>query len=429
MRERLAWFIRLRWWAAGGIVAGGAGICAWTGTIRAAPVCAVGLGVGLYNGLFIALYRHLRRQGVGVDAYRRFAFLQMGADWLALVVLLCLSGGIQSALAPAFGFHLIIGALLLSGRACYALAGIGTGVLGALAALEIFGLSAPTLLPTQTVWEASGTAAILLRWGALGGAFYVMTYLTASIAERLREKELELNALHEEKVWFMRTTTHQLRAPLATIQGLLEALPFAGPLSDKQSGLIDRCIARIQEPLYLIHDLLELSSAQRLPAEQKPEHVALLECLEGVLETARARAETKGVRFEIEARGAPAVVFAQPEDMRRIFSNLLDNAVKYTPAGGQVTFSVEMQSSGLNATICDTGIGIGKEDQEKIYDEFFRTEGAKATGEMGTGLGLSIVKQLVTRWGGQLRLESEPGKGSRFEVWLPAQGRDARHNL
>lgn len=429
VRERLAWFIRLRWLAALGIAMGGAIVCVWTESLHAMPVCAVGLGVGLYNGFFVALYNRLRRCATTADQYRRFALWQMGADWLALAVLLCLSGGIQSAIAPAFVFHLIIGGLLIPGRACYALACIGTGVLGALALFEIAGVHLPTFLPPQTMWEASGAAAVVLRWAALGSAFLITAYLTVSISERLREKERELKALHEEKVWFMRTTTHQLRAPLAAIYGLLEALPFAGPLSEKQTALVERCVARLKEPLDMIHDLLELAALQRPTPEQQAQPIALFECLAGVLETTRTRAEAKHIQLVVNAPNKVITVFSLPEDVRRIFSNLLDNAVKYTPVGGRVTFGAHLEGGWVRTCVCDTGIGIEKEDRERIFKDFFRSEKAKATGELGTGLGLSIVKQLVARWGGELRLESEPGKGSQFEVWLPALEKGAGRNL
>jgi signal transduction histidine kinase len=105
--------------------------------------------------------------------------------------------------------------------------------------------------------------------------------------------------------------------------------------------------------------------------------------------------------------------------MERIFSNLLDNAVKYTPRGGSVSFEIAYDDGTVHAMISDTGIGVDAADQERIFDGFFRTQAAKNSGEMGTGLGLSIVKNLVDRYGGKLELVSAAGKGARFIITLP----------
>ena len=110
--------------------------------------------------------------------------------------------------------------------------------------------------------------------------------------------------------------------------------------------------------------------------------------------------------------------------MSRIFSNLLDNAVKYTPSGGRVSFHVEAQEDRVRIEVADTGIGISEADQDRVFGGFYRTEAAKETGEVGTGLGLSIAKQLVERWKGTIELQSAPGEGSRFIVTLPAARSD-----
>lgn len=234
----------------------------------------------------------------------------------------------------------------------------------------------------------------------------------------------DLRAFSEEKAWFARVTVHQFRAPLAAIQGLVDALPYAGSISDKQSELIGRCRRRVDDLLDTVRDLLDLASGQRLVRAEQAESVNLLEALESVLETVRERAQNKGVHLTLDVTGDKTRVLAQAEDIRRIFSNLLDNGVKYTPSGGSVNFRVTRGESIIQAEVADTGIGISPADQGRVFDGFYRTEAARATGESGTGLGLSIVKQLVDRWGGRLELHSEPGQGARFVVTLPSVHED-----
>jgi signal transduction histidine kinase len=230
----------------------------------------------------------------------------------------------------------------------------------------------------------------------------------------------ELQALSEERAWFARVTHHQLRAPLAAVQGMLDALRYAGPLSDKQGDLVERGRRRVREMLELIRDLLDLAAAQRPRPDQAAAAVPLLDSLARTLETVRDRAAHKGVLVQLDLPDPEVAVLAEAGDVDRVFANLLDNAVKYTPRGGSVTFAARRDGDRVEATVSDTGIGIVAEDQERIFGGFYRSQAAKESGEVGTGMGLSIVRQLVQRWGGELTLSSASGEGSRFTVRLPA---------
>jgi len=229
----------------------------------------------------------------------------------------------------------------------------------------------------------------------------------------------DLQSLNEQRVWFARMTHHQLRTPLAAIRAILDALPYAGELNEKQRELIERCSRRVQDAFDTIRDLLDLAAAQRPLEERPPEAVDFKKSLKDAVESARERAGEKGVIFEVKMPDSPIEVPVPAADINRIFSNLLDNAVKYTPSGGKVTFSVLREKENIFARILDTGIGIPEEEQEKIFEGFYRTQKAKATGEIGTGLGLSIVKKLTERWQLGLELESSPGSGTTFTVTIP----------
>jgi signal transduction histidine kinase len=234
----------------------------------------------------------------------------------------------------------------------------------------------------------------------------------------------ELRSLGEQRLWFARLTHHQLRAPLAAIQSVLNAVPYAGALTDKQRELLERGSRRVTDALDMIRDLLDLAAAQHTPEAGTIEEIPLHQPLQKVLETARERARSKGVEFITSIAPGDILVHARAADLEMIFSNLLDNAVKYTPAGGTVRLEIRQEDSSLRAVVSDSGIGIASQDQERIFEDFYRTKAAKESGEMGTGLGLSIVKRLVTRYGGRLELESAAGKGSRFTVTLPRPVRD-----
>ncbi len=228
----------------------------------------------------------------------------------------------------------------------------------------------------------------------------------------------ELQALDQERVYFARTTHHQLRSPLAAAQGAVEALPFAGPLSDLQQELVTRARRRIQDSFDTIRDLLDLAAAQRIDDSASLMPIRLDESLKRVIETAREQAASKGLVFVEEVNAGDCRVQADPADLERVFSNLLSNAVKYTRSG-RVIFGACRSDGWLDAWVVDSGIGIEEKEMERVFKGFYRTAAAKATGEMGTGLGLSIVRHVVERLGGTISVASTPGKGTRFSVRLP----------
>ncbi len=235
----------------------------------------------------------------------------------------------------------------------------------------------------------------------------------------------DLKALDQERVWFARTTHHQLRSPLAAVQSAIDALPFAGALNEKQKALITRARRRVQDAFDTIRDLLDMAAAQHLgnPITFKPVNVA--ETLKRILEATLERARSKGLEFVAAVDSDDTWVLADPADLERIFSNLLDNALKYTQEG-RVSFGVRKTDEWLEAFVEDTGMGIAEEDRNRIFEGFYRSVAAKTSGEMGTGLGLSIVRKLIERLGGTITLESELGKGTCVIVRLPTTNPPAR---
>lgn len=229
----------------------------------------------------------------------------------------------------------------------------------------------------------------------------------------------ELQALDNERVWFARTTHHQLRAPLAAVQAALDALTFAGPVTTGQKDLLARARLRIQDAFDTIRDLLDLAAAQRLDGRELPEAVRLDFALERAIGTVRERCAAKGLAFDVEMDVASWRLRAEPADLDRIFSNLLENAAKYT-SRGRVAFRASGEDGLVTVVVEDSGMGIEPADLQHVYESFYRSAAAKASGEIGTGLGLSIVKQLVSKLEGTIALDSVPGRGTSVTVRLPA---------
>jgi signal transduction histidine kinase len=142
------------------------------------------------------------------------------------------------------------------------------------------------------------------------------------------------------------------------------------------------------------------------------------QALEDLARQLRPVAEAKGLGFEVEIRTKPTVL-AQPGHLRSLWTNLMENAIRYTPRG-QVTVTLSEQNGQMVSTVSDTGIGISIEELGRIFQEFYRSESAKAQAELGTGLDLPIVNQIVKVCQGTIEVDSVPGQGTTFSVRLPS---------
>jgi two-component system sensor histidine kinase/response regulator len=242
--------------------------------------------------------------------------------------------------------------------------------------------------------------------------------LEAKRLQALEKEAAELARLDRFKTTFMLTVAHELRAPLTALQSFLIAMHEGYISPDQQEEVMQRAIGRAQELLELVNDLLKLATVKEVEETGKREIISLADELEKLFPLFKAQADEKEVACILEIRQRP-LVKAHPDQMAQLWTNLLSNAIKYTPAGGQVTVVLEEQEGWAIGTVQDTGIGIAAEDQDRIFEEFYRTPQAKKMEPLGTGLGLPLVKRIVEGHGGTIRMESALGKGSRFTFRLP----------
>jgi len=243
----------------------------------------------------------------------------------------------------------------------------------------------------------------------------------AQAAELARAKA-ELERLDRLKSEFMLTVAHELRAPVTAIQGYLQIIADGYVSTEKQRPMLLRAAERSSELLALIDELLQLARIKGA-AEVKLQVVDLAEVLEQTAGLLRVEAERRGLAFEVSIAARPRLR-ANLDHMRQLWTNLISNAIKYTPNGGSVHVSLEVNEGAIIGCVRDTGIGIGPDELPRIFDEFYRTEAAKAVAARGTGLGLAIVKRIVETYGGTIRVDSQVGVGSTFTFTLP-QGHPA----
>jgi two-component system phosphate regulon sensor histidine kinase PhoR len=321
------------------------------------------------------------------------------------------------------------GRIRLANRAAASLFGFGLPATGrtlieATRHHEVAALAAqvdrePEVLGRELRLEGAGTPrflqvnAVALRdgGGARTGAIFVFHDLT-----RLRQ----LEAMRQE---FVANVSHELRTPLSLIKSAAETLLDSGRedpvLRTRFLEIIDRNANRLT---LLIDDLLLLSTLDsgRLRLELQP--VSIRAAAQEVIDDFAARARARSVVLE-NAVPTDLVVRADPERLRQVLSNLVDNAIKYGRDGGRVVVDGAGRAEGrIEVGVSDDGPGLSPEVQPRIFERFYRVDKARSREQGGTGLGLAIVKHVVQAQGGEVRVESRPGAGTTFFFTLPEAG-------
>jgi len=230
----------------------------------------------------------------------------------------------------------------------------------------------------------------------------------------------ELRRLERARRDFVANISHEFRTPLTAIQGFAETL-LGGALDDEQNRrhfleIIRDHAVRLER---LTEHLLKLAQieAGKLPLESRP--VRLADVIEPCLETTRFRAAEKQLDMDAEYDPRLPPVLGDVRSMQEILQNLLDNAVRYTAPGGTIRVTASTRDSEVVLSVSDTGAGIPRAEQQRIFERFYRIDAARSREMGGTGLGLSIVKHLVEAQGGRIELDSEVGRGSTFSIVLP----------
>jgi two-component system, OmpR family, phosphate regulon sensor histidine kinase PhoR len=216
---------------------------------------------------------------------------------------------------------------------------------------------------------------------------------------------------------FVNTVSHDLRSPLTAVLGYVDLLERVGPLNDQQKGFIRRVQVSVESITSLVNDLLELG---RIEAgfDNQNELVPLEGMLRYSLETMGGQVAEKRLNMHFNLPADLSPMRGNPIRLRQMLDNLVGNAIKYTPDGGDITTEMEVQSEQIILRITDTGPGIPPADQPHIFEKFYRA-GNVPKGVGGSGLGLAIVKSIVDSHKGRIWVESSLGRGSTFTVVLP----------
>jgi two-component system NtrC family sensor kinase len=226
-----------------------------------------------------------------------------------------------------------------------------------------------------------------------------------------------LKELDRIKSEFVTTVSHDLRSPLTAILGYVELIDRAGPTNPQQKEFIRRIHSSVQQISSLITDLLDLGRIES-GIDTAKEYVEIAELLREVAFSLEGYARTEDIHFKIEMPERIGMVFGDPIRLRQMVGNLLENAIKYTPGGGEVQLEAHFEDDQVILRVSDTGAGIPRAEHPYLFDRFYRASNVPED-LPGTGLGLSIVKSILDNHHGRIWVESDVGNGTTFTVVLP----------
>jgi signal transduction histidine kinase len=428
--RRAYWLIRLRWIAIAGVVMA----VFLTETLINVPLAAIPLYtlaamLAVYNTTILLLLNKFTSNNLEFPkpGVKRIINIQMSADLFFLTLLLHFSGGIENPFVIYFVFHMILSSILLSPVESYLQATLGTALLLLMTVLEYNGLiehyHLQGFIPPELHTEGFY---LFCKVGILSSAFYLVVFMTSSIAVRSRNQEegyrlanIELETKDRVKDEYVARVTHDIKGHLAAIQSCVDVVSqgITGPLNDKQQEFVDRAGNRTRKLSNFVRSLLKLTKI-RLSNQIDVHPFNASETLDKAIAAVEIRANEKSIMVSKACKEPLGDMIGSALSIEELITNLMLNAIKYTPNGGRVVIKAENSGKFLKIAVSDTGIGIPAEDIGHVFEEFFRASNAQKTEKDGTGLGLAIAKQIVERHGGKITAKSAPNEGSTFTFTL-----------
>jgi len=432
--KRARWLINLRWIAIVGVVVATFFAHTIMGVaVQDVPLYCIAAALVLHNIIALLLLTGIVRSGKGNVAARikKVINYQISIDLVTLTVLLHFSGGIESPIVIYFVFHMIIASILLSVWESYLQATLAVVLISLLAALEYKGIIPHYCLKgflacNMQVGGAFYVAGIVF---ILSTTLYLVVYMTSSISTQLRKQEetcrqayLQLQRKDRIKDEYVLRMTHDIKGHCAAIQSCLAVLVknLAGPLNEQQADFVHRAHDRTRKLTAFVRALLRLTQI-RLTTKFEMQTFSLRQALSAAVEAVRSKAEDKAVSLNADIEPSVDEAFGDHFSIEETITNLLLNAVKYTPAEGSIRVDAKDNGDAILVEIADTGIGIPASEVDKVFEEFFRASNARKVERDGTGLGLSMAKQTIQRHGGDIWVQSREGVGTTISFTLPKQ--------
>ena len=378
-------------------------------------IIIITISILLYNLLFHFL-RRFRKFDADKFNPLHLSVLQMISDLIALMLLVYYTGSVESPLLLFFVFHMIVGSLILPGSVIYLFAFLVIASVWAFTIGEYYSIIQHNhvfgYLPISLHQNLNYVLSINISFG-------FMVFMIVLIANRManqllnREQQLlelidKINAAEKEKQKYVSGIVHEIKTPLAAVHSYLDLVlqKFLGPLDEMVEEKLERARKRSSEAIELINNVLKISKLKIEDSFSK-EEVDIASILARAIKSAKVNAEAQGVKLSLTSnRKEKYKIEGDPLLIQIALSNIIGNAIKYNNMDGIVEITVDQDKDNLIIRVCDNGLGIPKEELDKIFVDFFRASNIQHSGLEGSGLGLSIVKQIIERHGGTINVQS-----------------------
>ena len=433
----VGWFITLRWIAAAGVIAFAVFLRVLANVSHFFWPCVATAGAMLIcNTGYLLEYRYLKDKGQeSLFRDQAFASIQIGIDWILLTVLAYYTGGIVSPFVFFYIFHIIISAILLPKVECYIQTAAVCLLVGILMILQL-----TDVIPYHPFIFYRDSEIIkhplhiIMLYIFFASMLIISSFFATTLSGRIRRRNEELDELRRELetaiaklraqdealLNLTHKTAHELRSPLTALESILNVVlqGYSGEVPEKMKDMLQRAKVRSKSLIKMTSELLDLAKKQKVPEKEKKQ-IVLNKALERTFRFFRPKARSKGLQYKISLPDEKLTVMSRKEDIQLLFSNLIENAIKYTPKGKSVRVNLSRQGNYAKVIVSDTGIGIAEESRLRIFDKFYRAPNAREVEALGTGLGLALVKKLVDSYHGTITFTSEPDTGTAFTIILP----------
>ena len=424
------WLIRLRWFAIIGIL-----IAYFIAkhllhiTISDLPIYSIIAFLILLNVISFSFLKYLQKSRIRKQSkdVKRIINFQISTDLIVLTVLLHYSGGVENPFIIYYIFHMIIGSIMLSTKESFLQTSFALLLLGSMTYLEYSGLIQHFPLQGFITSNMYNNLPYLACTGFIFiSTSYFVVYITRTIVKQSEKHEAaylqanaELKKRDKVKNEYVMRITHDIKGHITAIQSCISVLheKLTGPLNPQQEEFVSRAHKRIQILNKFISDLLSITN-KRLLLKSEKIYFNFKNSLEEIIKIAENSAQEKNISIIKNIETSVDNIYGEPSSIEEVFSNLIQNAIKYSPAGKNVLINVKDKQDNVSIEIIDSGMGIPEDEIPLVFNEFYRASNVKAEIKDGTGLGLAISKYIVKDHGGKIWVESKVNVGTTFYLLL-----------
>jgi signal transduction histidine kinase len=416
LKRRNLWLIYLRYWVISmllGLIVVGEMVPLLH--LEIFPIAILTCVIFVYNLVFHRTHPALP-EGFAPFNGLHFALLQMCCDFLALMALTYLTGGVESPFYYFFIFHVIIGSLILPRQVVSVLITVTVMIIATGAILEMNGsISHYPLEGYFAAPQYNSQLYVITHITVLSLILYISNYLANSISKELYVRERSLTVAYKKleeaenaKSRYVMSVVHDLKTPIAAAMTYLNMIldGSLGRVPDAFERPLERSRLRLKNAIEIVNDILQLTQL-KLAARPEISQVNLTELIDEIYQEMRILFVAKKIRFSTWINSEKDIhIEAERKLLKLAISNLISNTHKYTERDGRVEIHIQKQDDDVLMEIADSGIGIPEQEQKKIFEDFYRSSISKEKGIEGTGLGMSVVLHIIRQFNGTIEVQS-----------------------